>query len=187
MYCNEFQNLLGQKHLFEALLFRFYFISAHDYLNCCYNVQWNKQLPYTWIYFETLVLQFNFVIFGNIWSICFFKTNLFLIIQTKLMEGEKAGIFSKAPDWKLLFLFEGALSGLTQFFATESPLKIMKNAFYFTSKAHFVLKIFKFMYWIFGHVSKQLDWKDNFNFKFYDVTAWLTNYFNKHVTQYLEN
>ena len=42
-------------------------------------------------------------------------------------------------------MFKGALSGLRQFLATESPLKMMKNAFYFTSKALFVLKIFKFL------------------------------------------
>ena len=41
--------------------------------------------------------------------------------------------------------FKGALSGLRHFLATESPLKIMKNAFYFTSNALFVLKIFKFL------------------------------------------
>ena len=40
--------------------------------------------------------------------------------------------------------FKGALSGLRQLLATERPLKVMKNAFYFTSKALFVLKIFKF-------------------------------------------
>ena len=39
--------------------------------------------------------------------------------------------------------FKGALSSLRQFLATENPLKMMKNAFYFTSKALFVLKIFK--------------------------------------------
>ena len=33
------------------------------------------------------------------------------------------------------------LSGLRKFLATESPLKMMKNAFYFTLKALFVLKI----------------------------------------------
>ena len=37
-----------------------------------------------------------------------------------------------------------ALSGLIQFSTTESPLKMIKNTFYFTSKALFVLKIFKF-------------------------------------------
>ena len=40
---------------------------------------------------------------------------------------------------------KGELSGLRQFLATVSPLKMMKNAFYFTSKALFVLKIFKYL------------------------------------------
>ena len=38
-----------------------------------------------------------------------------------------------------------ALSDLGQFLANESPLKMMKNAFYFTLKVIFVLKIFKFL------------------------------------------
>ena len=42
----------------------------------------------------------------------------------------------------LLKQIKGTLSGLTQFLATESPLKIMKNAFCFTLKALFALKIF---------------------------------------------
>ena len=37
---------------------------------------------------------------------------------------------------------KGALSG---FLAAESPLKMMKNALYFTSKALFIMKIFKFL------------------------------------------
>ena len=44
-----------------------------------------------------------------------------------------------------LFILKGALSGLRQFLATESPLEMMKNAFYFTSKVLFVLKIFNFL------------------------------------------
>ena len=36
----------------------------------------------------------------------------------------------------------------------ESPLKMMKNAFYFILKAFFVLKIFKFLSRLFGHVGK---------------------------------
>ena len=36
----------------------------------------------------------------------------------------------------------------------ESPLKMMKNAFYFILKALFVPKIFKFLSWIFDHVEK---------------------------------
>ena len=47
-------------------------------------------------------------------------------------------------DYMLQFL-KGAPLGLREFLATGSPSKIMKNAFYFTLKALFVLKIFKFL------------------------------------------
>ena len=47
-----------------------------------------------------------------------------------------------------------------QLFATESPVKMMKNALYFTLKALFVLKIFKFLSSLVGHVGRRLDMKD---------------------------
>ena len=50
------------------------------------------------------------------------------------------------PD-AIMMGVKGTLSGLRQFLAAESPLKLMKNALYFTSKYVFVLKIFKFMSW----------------------------------------
>ena len=62
--------------------------------------------------------------------------------------------------FKILFQkgdIKNALSGLRKFLATESPLKMMKNVFYFISKALFVLKIFKFLSWLSGHVSERLD------------------------------
>ena len=59
--------------------------------------------------------------------------------------------------------FKGALLGLRQFLATESLLS-----------------------WLFGHVAKRLDKKDKADFKFYDVTVWLTNNCNTHIDQYLE-
>ena len=37
-----------------------------------------------------------------------------------------------------------------------------------------------------GHVVKRLDKKNEVNFQFYDVTAWLTSNFNAHIAQYLE-
>ena len=77
--------------------------------------------------------------------------------------------------------FKGALSGLRPFLATESPLKIMKNAFYFTLKGLFVLKIFKFLSSIFGYVEKQLGLKDKIHFKIYDVTTWETNNWNTYL------
>ena len=58
---------------------------------------------------------------------------------------------------------------------------MMKNALYFTSQALFVLKIFKFLSWIFGHVAKRLDKKDQVNLKFYDVTVWLTKTIVIHI------
>ena len=48
----------------------------------------------------------------------------------------------------ILFLqisVKGAFSGIRQFLVIESPLKTIKNAICFTSKALFVLKIFKFL------------------------------------------
>ena len=39
---------------------------------------------------------------------------------------------------------KGPLSGLRQFLTTESPLKMIKNAFYFMLEALIVLNIFKF-------------------------------------------
>ena len=81
--------------------------------------------------------------------------------------------------------FKGVLPGLRQFLATESPLKMMKNPFYFTLKTLFVLKIFISLSWLFGHVEKWLDCKDKVNFKIYDVTTWKTNNCNTRITQYL--
>ena len=45
------------------------------------------------------------------------------------------------------------------FWTTENPVKMMKNIFYFTPKALFILKIFKSLSWLFGHVSKRIDKK----------------------------
>ena len=52
--------------------------------------------------------------------------------------------FSPKNDIELTHL-KDAFSYLRQFLATATPLKIMKNIFYFTLKAFFVLKIFKFL------------------------------------------
>ena len=54
-------------------------------------------------------------------------------------------------------MLKEALEGLRQFLITENLLKMMKNAFYSTLKILFVLKIFKFLPWLFGHVEKPLD------------------------------
>ena len=71
----------------------------------------------------------------------------------------------------ILWGFKGALSGLRPFLAAVSFLKMVKNTFHFTLKALFVLKIFKFLSCVFGHVAKLLDKKDKLDFRFYDITA----------------
>ena len=63
---------------------------------------------------------------------------------------------------------------------------MMKNAFYFTSEAFFILNIFKFLSWIPDHVAKWLDKKDKVIFKFNDFTPRLINNYNTHIVQYLE-
>ena len=84
---------------------------------------------------RTLIKTFHWVIcYGKV-SYCF---NFHQIFPEELnWVGEK---------------IKGALYGLRQFLATEGPLKMMKNVFHFTLKALFVLKIFKFLSWLFGHV-----------------------------------
>ena len=72
-----------------------------------------------------------------------------------------------------------------QFLETELPLKIMKNILYFTLKALFVFKIFKFLSRRFGHVEKRLDQKDKVNFIIHDIPTWQTNSWNIHIVQYL--
>ena len=58
---------------------------------------------------------------------------------------------------------------------------MIKNAFYFSLKPLFVLKIFKFLSWLFDHREKLLDLKDKVDFNNYDVRAWLTNNCNGHI------
>ena len=61
----------------------------------------------------------------------------------------------------------------------------MKYAFYFTLKAFSIIKIFKFLSWLFGHVEKWLDLKDKTNFKIYKVTTWDKYNPSTHTAQYL--
>ena len=56
--------------------------------------------------------------------------------------------------------------------------------FSFQVKALFVLKIFKFLSWLFGCVEKQFDKKTEVNLTVHDVTDWQTNNYNAHISQY---
>ena len=57
----------------------------------------------------------------------------------------------------------------------ESPLRMMKNAFYLILKALVVLKIFKFLSWLFGHV-EETAWLERDG---WFQNSWRHNLFNK--------
>ena len=59
------------------------------------------------------------------------------------------------PKWVGIQNIKCALSGLRHMEA-ESLLQMIKKGFHFTSKALFVLKIFKFLSWLFCHVAQRL-------------------------------
>ena len=57
---------------------------------------------------------------------------------------------------------------------------------YFTLKALFIFKMFKFFSRLFGHIEKQLDLKGKVSFNTYDVSTWNTKNCNTHIAQYLK-
>ena len=70
----------------------------------------------------------------------FYKIGVFKNFTTKVTgKNLRQSLFNK--DTRL----KGLLSVLKQYLATESSLKIMKNAFYFMLKTFFVLEIFTFL------------------------------------------
>ena len=69
---------------------------------------------------------------------------------------------------------------------SSSPLKVMKNAFYFIEYTLFVLKLFKFLFCRFRQVGKRLDKKSKVNIKIYDVTSCETNNDNTHIAHYVK-
>ena len=65
-----------------------------------------------------------------------------------------------------VFFIKDKLSGLRQLLASESPVKLKKNAFHFTLKVLFVLKTFKFLSRLFGCVENDLIRKIRLTSKF---------------------
>ena len=117
----------------------------------------------------------SFIIVGCVWQIL-----------------GRVGLFAPPPPhpWAalkkpILNRVKGARLDLRIFLLTQSPLNMTKNSFYFVLKAPFVLKIFKFLSWIFGQVEKWLDQKYKINFEIFDVTTWATNSCNANIAQYL--
>ena len=121
-------------------------------------------------YWDGLVLTF----FCN----CFYSLNLLLLfcssrIHWRLIFGKiiRCSTLSLEVDYFIYFKFTPVFFhwmyngcsfkvGLSPskkncvVYFIESPLKMMKNTFYFILKALFILKIFKFLLSLFGHVEK---------------------------------
>ena len=95
-----------------------------------------------------LQLYLNYALFSKNWCRKLLKKNLkyksILYNSTELSVDWTSREFQ---NQSIVFSrkIKATLSDLRQFLATESPLIMMKNAFYFTLKILFVLKIFKFL------------------------------------------
>ena len=81
---------------------------------------------------------------------CWFLSAVIVSQQISLCERNKSFQFEAryllhGNIFQKILLLKGALSGLRQFLTTECTLKMMKNAFCFTSKVLFVLKIHVFV------------------------------------------
>ena len=89
-----------------------------------------------------------FCLFPPFCLLLFYVENIFLLLQQ--MGGEGAGALPPQCLWS--WHIKGALSGMRQFLATESPLNMMKIFFYFFLKALFALKISTVLFWTLDHV-----------------------------------
>ena len=89
---------------------------------------------------------------NRLWHRCF-PVNFAKFLRTPFLQNTSGQLLQtitsialKLPTGQFIN-FNGALSGLTQLLTAGSPLKMMRNAFYFGLKALFVLKIFVLTFW----------------------------------------
>ena len=68
------------------------------------------------------------------------------ILKTQTKGGERAPRYIWNYKFMKPYDLRFMLSGLRWFLTIESPLKMMKNTFYFPLKALFVLKVFAFLF-----------------------------------------
>ena len=120
--------------------------------------------------FVTCILDmwFKFKLIINYYSYYFLVPNTIIIIQLEYEVIIFPKFFSDVVPVFLLLTLNIRLNAYSQVWdslATESHLKLMKNALNFSLKSLFVLNIFKFLSWFFGHVEERLDQKDQVDFK----------------------
>ena len=67
----------------------------------------------------------------------------------------------------------------------DSPLKMIKNTFYFILKVFPFTKYLNFCLDILVAQKKRFNYENKISFKIFDATSWLTNNYNAHVAHYL--
>ena len=151
---NQRNGLLGLQYLKKEIILCFtlinvlslaYFISGFNrvylmaVLNDLNDLNWFANM----ITFKPCLRCYDIITFILIPKTCLYCASLFHYLQHLLQNFNSIdGISSEAPAMDLFKVF------------IESPLKMIKNAFYSILKAFFVLKIFKFLYRIFSHVKR---------------------------------
>ena len=135
-----------------------YFFFTDAYLFKISNKIFKKMLALSFIYimFPKVIIKFSLTYLITEFLIISITKFLVFVLRSEV-SSQTRSFCEIQVFWKILLKFvriKGALYGLRQFLITESPLKMMKNAFYFTLKALFVLKIFKFLSWLFDYVEK---------------------------------
>ena len=113
---------------------------------CIARIRWSLTQKHYVLYHSINVLNFKMSSFSR------FYVNAFLSFPSLF------GIIPHCLEWNLMYpsvCWNGSLKMHFQF--GDKFWQLMKNAFYFTLKALFVIKIFKVLSWLFGHVEKRLD------------------------------
>ena len=111
---------------------------------------WNH--TWKWVFSESLLHIFRIPFYKNTYG----ELLLGVLPQTRYFQE-----FCKNPQGNTPrlspFLLKSDLHSPKKTFIciNESPLKLMENAFYFILRALFVLKLFKLLSWLFGHLEKR--------------------------------
>ena len=143
-----------------------------------WNISWHQNIVRLVVTAICSLQLIEYVLFHVLVELFLFGSKKCIICRTKLKL--QIGVF---PVNESCYVVEGAFSILQHFLATET---CFKKCFLCHLKALFVLKIFKFLSWLFGHLEKGLHYKDKVNIKIYDITTWKTNNCNGHIAQYLK-
>ena len=99
----------------------------------------------------------------RIWDLVFYQFFNWIIFLAAVTSSAKDAVFVESSILLVMstiisiigiisMAYTGMLTDFQFICVTESPLKVMKNGFYFILKFLSVLKIFKLLSWLFGHI-----------------------------------